>query len=246
MGPSAIPPWRLIEAPFETEAAPGPDAVAGANKSADPAAARSGLLQTAVLVTAALALAVAAFFLAMTSGSGEQVATDGPSGGGPIPVGSGGAVSGGTRSGTGEIVVEVIGAVARPGVFRLASSARVADLIEAAGGYGPRVDTARLEAEVHLASPLQDGDRVHVPSRDEPATGIASTSPGEGAGSALVDLNRATPAELDALPGIGPVTAEKIIAAREEAPFTTVDDLRSRGVLGEKTFERIRELVTVS
>ncbi|MGK2851918.1 MAG: helix-hairpin-helix domain-containing protein [Candidatus Limnocylindrales bacterium] len=244
MGPSAIPPWRLIEAPLETEAAPGPAPTAGATKVADPAAARSGLLQTAVLVTAALALAVAAFFLAVTSGSGDQIAIDGPSGSAPIPVASGGARS--DVGAPGEIVVEVIGAVARPGVFRLASSARVADLIEAAGGYGPRVDTARLEAEVRLAAPLHDGDRVHVPSRDEPATGIASASPRDGAGSALVDLNRATPAQLDALPGIGPVTAEKIIAAREEAPFTTVDDLRSRGVLGEKTFERIRELVAVS
>ena len=120
----------------------------------------------------------------------------------------------------------------------------MADLIEAAGGYGPRVDTARLEAEVHLAAPLQDGDRVHVPSRDEPATGSTAATPRAATGSTLVDLNRATPTELDALPGIGPVTAEKIIAAREEARFTTVDELRSRGVLGEKTFERIRELVT--
>lgn len=245
MGPNAIPPWRLIEAPLESETAQGPKTVAGATKSADPAAARSGLLQTAVLVTAALALAVAAFFLAVTSGSGEEVAIDSPNGSGSVPVASDGLVSG--ASGTGEIVVEVIGAVARPGVFRLASSARVADLIEAAGGYGPRVDTARLEAEVHLAAPLKDGDRVHVPSRDEPPTRRDTpVTGGSAAGPTLIDLNRATPAELDSLPGIGPVTAEKIIAAREEAPFTTVDDLRSRGVLGEKTFERIRELVTVS
>jgi len=186
---------------------------------------------------------VVAFFLAVTSGPGDQVTIDSADGSAPASVGSGGALPGG--AGTGEIVVEIIGAVAQPGVFRLTASARVADLIEAAGGYGPRVDTARLEAEVHLAAPLRDGDRVHVPSRDEPASGAASTTPREGAASTLVDLNRATPAELDALPGIGPVTAEKIIAAREEAPFTTVDDLRSRGVLGEKTFERIRELVTV-
>lgn len=243
MGPNATPPWRLLEAPLDAEPGPGPRAVAGPSPNGEPAAARAGLLQTAVLVTAALALAVVAFFLAVTSGSGEQVSIDGAdvvsaaiASDGAVPAGAGGAAT--------EIVVEVIGAVARPGVFRLASTARVADLIDAAGGYGPRVDTTRLAAEVHLAAPLRDGDRVHVPSRDEPAAGIPSTSPPGGSTSTLVDLNRATPTELDGLPGIGPVTAEKIIAAREEAPFATVEDLRSRGILGEKTFERIRELVT--
>lgn len=210
--------------------------------STDPAATRSGLLQTAVLVTAALALALVAFFLAVTSGSGGQVILDSANGTAAASVGSAGAPPGGAA--TGEVVVEVTGAVARPGVFRLASSARVADLIEAAGGYGPRVDTARLEAEVRLAAPLKDGDRVHVPSRDEPGSASSPAAPSGGTGATLVDLNRATATELDALPGIGPVTADKIIAAREEAPFTTVDELRSRGVLGEKTFERIRELVT--
>lgn len=204
--------------------------------------ARSGLLQTAVLVTAALVLAVVAFFLAVTSGSGDQVVIDGAAGTPAVSLGSVGAPPGGAA--TDEIVVEVVGAVARPGVFRLASTARVADLIAAAGGYGPRIDTVRLGAEVHLAAPLKDGDRVHVPSRDEPAVRSVSSAAGGGTGPALIDLNRATAVELDALPGIGPVTADKIIAAREEARFTTVDELRSRGVLGEKTFERIRELVS--
>lgn len=242
MGPSATPPWRLIEAPLDAEPVhPGSPTAPAAVPGPEPVAARSGLLQTAVLITAAMVLAFVAFFLAVTSGSGDQVVIDG-AGGSPAASGrSVGAVPGGPASG--EIVVEVIGAVARPGVFRLASSARVADLIEAAGGYGPRVDTERLEAEVHLAAPLKDGDRVRVPSRDEPAVGSVPVAPGGGTGATLVDLNGATAAELDALPGIGPVTADKIIAAREEAPFTTVDELRSRGVLGEKTFERIRELV---
>ena len=138
----------------------------------------------------------------------------------------------------------MVGAVVRPGVVRLPTGSRVADLIAAAGGYGPRVDTARVAMDLHLATVLADGDRVHVPSRDDPVT-----SPGGGGseapGGALVDLNAATLEQLDTLPGIGPVTAEKIVAARDEARFTAVDELRSRGVLGEKTFERIRDLVTV-
>jgi competence protein ComEA len=145
--------------------------------------------------------------------------------------------------------VDVQGAVVRPGIVHLPSGSRIADAIAAAGGYGPRVAADRVGQMLNLAALLKDGDQVIVPSRDDPAAGPAATGGGPTAtgsgGSGPVDLNRATAAELDGLPGIGPVTATKIIAARDEQAFSSVDDLRTRKILGQATFDKIKSLVVV-
>ncbi len=167
-----------------------------------------------------------------------------------------GATGAGSLAGPGAspalFVVDVAGAVRHPGVYRLAAGSRVVDALAAAGGYGPRVD-AEAASQINLAALLQDGEQVRIPSRDDagppsPASGSGSSgadggsTPGAGA---LVNVNTASADQLDTLPGIGPATAAKIIAAREEAPFATVDELRSRGVVGEATFGKVRDLVTV-
>ena len=204
----------------------------------------------------ALAFAAAAFVLAF-GGSGQGVvAVDG---GEPLAGGSPGAS--GLAAGTGDgrptpsggiVVVEIVGAVVDPGVFRLPVGSRVGDLLAAAGGYGPRVDTAGAEQQLNLAASLKDGDRVRVPSRDDapgstgPAAGgpTASGPAGAGAATGRVDLNRATADQLDALPGVGPVTVQKILDARAEAPFATIDELQTRGIVGAKTLDKLRPLVT--
>ena len=233
------PPWRMLESPAEAEDDDGP---AQPEATAPGVRFEAATLRILGVVVAAVVLAGGAFAMAVASGSGDGVRVDAVDGA-ALPSASGGADVTGAP-----LVVEVSGAVAHPGVYRVPGGARVADAIEAAGGYGPRIDTARSTQELDLVAALTDGARIHVPSRDDPpASAVAPVAGGGGAGAepGRIDLNTATIEALDTLPGIGPVTAEKIVAAREEAPFTSVEDLRTRGVLGEKTFERLRDLVTV-
>ena len=234
----AAPPWRALEDPSERR----PIGTAAAPSSGPPVP-RSAL---AIAVGATL-LAALAFALAFGSTSGGTVTVEG--GTTLDPSGMAAVADPVSATNGAELVVEVVGAVVRPGVFRLAAGSRIGDLVNAAGGYGPRVDTERASRELNLAAPLRDGDQVRVPSRDDPVA--AGPAPGVGGGSSgtsaagPVDLNQATSAELEALPGIGPVTAGKILASREEQPFAAVQDLRTRKLVGEKTFAQLKDLVTV-
>ena len=163
-----------------------------------------------------------------------------------------------------EIRVEVSGAVRIPGVYALPAGSRLIDAITAAGGWGERIDPLRIEICLNLAAPLTDGSAIRIPSRDDRfllgvqgiLCGTLYAAPGdiaaadvagsvaETATGGKVDLNTATAEQLDTLPGIGPVTAAKIIAARKEAPFLIVDDLRTRGIISDRVLQQIRPLVT--
>jgi competence protein ComEA len=150
-----------------------------------------------------------------------------------------------------EIVVHAAGAVARPGLQRLAGGSRVSDLLEAAGGPTPESDLDRL----NLAAPLADGQRLYVPRLGETAPapvspeggvgGSAATVDGAGAAAGPVDLNTATADQLEALPGVGPATSAAIIAHRERnGPFGSVDDLLDVRGIGPAKLEGLRDLVT--
>jgi competence protein ComEA len=141
------------------------------------------------------------------------------------------------------VIVDVEGSVVTPGLQSLPAGSRLADAISAAGGYGPDVDLSAAARELNLATPLADGQQVYVPRLGDsgaPAPSAATT----GGGGGLVDLNSATPEELDALPGIGPVTVQKIVAARQERPFASLEDAVDRGVLNNGQLEKIRDQAT--
>jgi competence protein ComEA len=199
----------------------------------------------AIVALAALGVLGAGGFLVASTPRAE-VMVDASSDGG---AGRSGAPASGSAAVTAPLVVDVSGGVARPGLYRLAAGSRVGDAIDAAGGFGPSVDAAAATAALNLAEPLTDGAKVLVPERGQqaPAVSDGPVAVGGGAtgGGGKVDLNHATSAQLEELPGIGPVTAAKIIAAREEAAFRTVEELLSRKVLGPSTYEKVKALVTV-
>lgn len=157
----------------------------------------------------------------------------------------------GQHDASGELVVDVEGAVVQPGVHALPAGARVADALAAAGGYSTRVDLAAASQVLNLARILVDGEQIHVPAIGDNAVAAGSPGPapsgaagGSGSGSGLVNLNTATPEELEALPGIGPVTVQKIVAARQERPFASLDDAVTRGVIDRGQLEDITGLAT--
>lgn len=152
---------------------------------------------------------------------------------------------GGSRSATdaaapADLYVYVTGAVQTPGLYVLASGARVVDALAAAGGFAEGAE----ESAVNLARPLSDGEQLAVPQTGEGATGEA-TSPAV-AGDGRINLNDADAATLDTLPRIGPAMAERIIAWREEnGRFTSVEDLLAVPGIGEKMLASLRDLVRV-
>ena len=141
-----------------------------------------------------------------------------------------------TRSAEPPIVVDVAGAVVHPGVYRLAPGSRIADALAAAGGATDDADLAAL----NKAAPVRDGQRIYVPRPGE-------TVPAGSAGSDAqlkIDVNHATAAELEALPGIGPTIAARIVRSRGGHPFARIEELQTRGLVTARVFADIKEMVT--
>lgn len=174
--------------------------------------------------------------------------------GGAGPASSGGATSGGDTAGSGQIVVDVDGAVAHPGLYKLPADSRVQAALAAAGGLSPQADVHRI----NRAAKLHDGQKLYVLSQGESTPPLAASS-GQGCegqactsteggvagsdpeGQGLVNINTANATQLTQLPGVGPAIAQKIIDYRTaNGPFTSVDDLTKVPGIGAAKLAQIK------
>jgi len=217
---------------------------------------RKRLLAYAAIAIVVLAVGVRYLLAQHSGGSGSQgVLLTQPSAA-PSPAvaqaggGTASAAASAQPSAAPDLVVDICGAVVRPGVYHLAAGARVCDLVQAAGGA---TGHAELTA-VNLAATLTDGQQVVVPKRGQPAAIVpaAGASGGSGGSStpsataAPVNLNLATVEQLDALPGVGPATAQKIVDYRtSNGAFRSVEDLKNVSGIGDAKFAALKDLVTV-
>ena len=210
--------------------------------------------------------------VAERTAGGERLPGTEPGAGGGAEAGTGQGTEPGAGAGAGEpgsgatgesgaasstVYVHVVGAVRHPGMYALAGGARVADAVAAAGGLAGNA----AQASVNLARPVADGEQVAVPTLDEvargtapaggaapPAGGAAQTGGSVAAGSSAgpVNINTADATALDVLPGVGPSTAQKIVADREaNGPFTSPDDLGRVAGIGPKKLEELKPRVCV-
>lgn len=167
---------------------------------------------------------------------------------------AGGATSGGDTAGSGQIVVDVDGAVAHPGLYKLPPGSRVQAALAAAGGLSPQADAHRI----NRAAKLHDGQKLYVLSQGESAPPLAASN-GQGCegqsctsadgadagsdaeGQGLVNINTANATQLTQLPGVGPAIAQKIIDYRTaNGPFTSVDDLTKVPGIGAAKLAQIK------
>lgn len=220
----------------------------------EPSRAQTGA-KTATTRAQSLGTAKSAAVAASAQASARSPApASGVGNGGAGPASSGGATSGGDTAGSGQIVVDVDGAVAHPGLYKLPPDSRVQAALAAAGGLSPQADAHRI----NRAAKLHDGQKLYVLSQGESTPPLAASS-GQGCegqactsaegglsgsdpeGQGLVNINTANAAQLTQLPGVGPAIAQKIIDYRTaNGPFTSVDDLTKVPGIGAAKLAQIK------
>ena len=198
-----------------------------------PVRSRVGVGAAIVLLLVGLGIAV----LVSAFGGHGSTQSIAPPVGSATPGASGGARSSSTGA---TIYIHILGAVAKPGLYLLADGDRAVDLVAAAGGFTDTADRSGL----NLARTLVDGEQIVVPNSGEsPPAGAA---PGAATAGGKVNINTADETALETLPRVGPAMAKRIIDWRSKnGRFTALEDLMSVTGVGEKTFDSLKELVTL-
>lgn len=216
--------------------------------------AKAGTTRAQSLGTGVAAASAQASARSPASRSGGGVAGPASSGGATASASGGSAAGGDGAAGSGQIVVDVDGAVAHPGLYKLPPGSRVQAALAAAGGLSPQADAHRI----NRAAKLHDGQKLYVLSQGESAPPLAASN-GQGCegqsctsadgadagsdaeGQGLVNINTANATQLTQLPGIGPAIAQKIIDYRTaNGPFTSVDDLTKVPGIGAAKLAQIK------
>lgn len=155
-------------------------------------------------------------------------------------------------TGSATLKIDIQGSVMTPGVYNLKEGSRIMDALSSAGGLSADADREYLSKYLNRAAKLTDGQKIYIPSAGETASGKSPFGSAQGKQNNLGDLsnlsqkklniNTASQAELEVLPGVGPVTAGKIISGR---PYQTIEELKNRKIVGNALFEKIKDLISV-
>lgn len=132
--------------------------------------------------------------------------------------------------------VDISGAVVKPGVVEIPADSRIQDVLITAGGLDAKADRIYVSRYINLAQPIQDGMKIYIPFEGEPA--FTESSGGQGS----YNINNSSQSKLEELPGVGPVTAGKIIAGR---PYGSIEELLSKKVISKSVFEKIDDQITI-
>lgn len=135
------------------------------------------------------------------------------------------------------VTVDISGAVNTPGVYKFKEGSRIEEAVAQAGGFSDKANQEYISKSLNMAQKLVDGSKIYIPFMGETVISGASTTTGTVAGATSVNINTASQSELEALPGVGPVTASKIISNR---PYQDIGELLSKKVVGKSVFEKIR------
>jgi len=146
----------------------------------------------------------------------------------------------------GGIYIDLSGAVERPGLYHLSSDSRVNDLLVAAGGLSVDANRDWVSKSINLAQKLTDGVKIYIPSMNNNGQSSFDNNSIAGAAQSMININLVSQSELERLPKIGPATAQKIISYRSKnGPFSKKEDIILVSGIGDKTYEELKDLITV-